>query len=262
MGPRAVPPVGTDASQPVRPRCTATPTVMQFPSEFEWIAPSGTGRAHALHAGALLGRLVDGLRADARPRPRRRCTSCSRLAEAGRRDAQRAAARSAPTTRRRTSGSPRSTGTGTPATSGRGSSARSARSSSPRSARSSRPRAGRRVAAEPRHEPGLHRQGRLLHRHQAGAARRPRHAVADAEKFATFAALHGARFPHAALDKAWRQLLFGAHHDAITGSEADQVYLDLLAGWRDAWTAGGAVLDAAAAATSVSQVDTSGPASR
>ena len=28
------------------------------------------------------------------------------------------------------------------------------------------------VAAEPRHEPGLHRQGRLLHRHQAGAARR------------------------------------------------------------------------------------------
>ena len=28
------------------------------------------------------------------------------------------------------------------------------------------------LAAEPRHEPGLHRQGRLLHRHEAGAARR------------------------------------------------------------------------------------------
>ena len=30
----------------------------------------------------------------------------------------------------------------------------------------------------------------------------------------------------------------GAHHDAITGSESDQVYLDLLTGWRDAWELG------------------------
>ena len=81
--------------------------------------------------------------------------------------------------------------------------------------------------------------------------------VADGERFATLAALHGARFPHAALDRAWRQLLYGAHHDAVTGSEGDQVYLDLLAGWRDAWTAGGAVLDAAARHL-VSRVDTSG----
>ena len=29
--------------------------------------------------------------------------------------------------------------------------------------------------------------------------------------------------------------MFGAHHDAITGSESDQVYLDLLTGWREAW---------------------------
>ena len=77
------------------------------------------------------------------------------------------------------------------------------------------------------------------------------------ERFATLAALHGARFPHAAVDRAWRQLLYGAHHDAVTGSEGDQVYLDLLAGWRDAWTAGGAVLDAAARHL-VSRVDTSG----
>jgi alpha-mannosidase len=82
--------------------------------------------------------------------------------------------------------------------------------------------------------------------------------VADGERFATLAALHGARFPHAAVDRAWRQLLYGAHHDAVTGSEGDQVYLDLLAGWRDAWTAGGAVLDAAARHL-VSRVDTSGP---
>jgi alpha-mannosidase len=33
-------------------------------------------------------------------------------------------------------------------------------------------------------------------------------------------------------------LAWGAHHDAITGSESDQVYLDLLTGWRDAWELG------------------------
>ncbi|HEY6745640.1 MAG TPA: glycosyl hydrolase-related protein [Mycobacteriales bacterium] len=81
--------------------------------------------------------------------------------------------------------------------------------------------------------------------------------VAAGERFATLAALRGARHPHAALDLAWRQLLYGAHHDAVTGSEGDQVYLDLLAGWRAAWTTGGDVL-AAAAADLVSQVDTSG----
>ncbi len=34
------------------------------------------------------------------------------------------------------------------------------------------------------------------------------------------------------------QLAYGAHHDAITGSESDQVYLDLLTSWRDAWELG------------------------
>nr|BFE55545.1 NEW3 domain-containing protein [Dactylosporangium thailandense] len=56
----------------------------------------------------------------------------------------------------------------------------------------------------------------------------------DAEKWATFAALHGAAYPAAAVDKAWRLLLFGAHHDAVTGTQSDQVYLDLVAGWREA----------------------------
>lgn len=66
-------------------------------------------------------------------------------------------------------------------------------------------------------------------------------AVLDAERLATLAGLVGAsdgdprrpRYPVEALDKAWRQLLFGAHHDAITGTESDQVYLDLLGGWRE-----------------------------
>ena len=49
--------------------------------------------------------------------------------------------------------------------------------------------------------------------------------------------------PQAALAKAWVQLAYGAHHDAITGSESDQVYLDLLTGWRDAWELGRAARD-------------------
>jgi len=64
-------------------------------------------------------------------------------------------------------------------------------------------------------------------------------AVLGAERFAVFACLlTGARYPEAALTKAWVQLAWGAHHDAITGSESDQVYLDLLTGWRDAWDLG------------------------
>lgn len=65
----------------------------------------------------------------------------------------------------------------------------------------------------------------------------------DGEKFATVASLLGARFPQEAIDKAWRQLLFNAHHDGITGSESDQVYLDLLGGWREAWELGRVVLE-------------------
>ena len=69
-------------------------------------------------------------------------------------------------------------------------------------------------------------------------------AVLDAEKFAVFAGLlAGAEYPQAALAKAWVQLAYGAHHDAITGSESDQVYLDLLTGWRDAWELGRAGRD-------------------
>ncbi|HST86428.1 MAG TPA: glycoside hydrolase family 38 C-terminal domain-containing protein [Kineosporiaceae bacterium] len=65
--------------------------------------------------------------------------------------------------------------------------------------------------------------------------------VLDAERLATLAWLLGAHYPAEALDKAWRLLLFGAHHDAITGTESDQVYLDLLGGWREAFELGDAV---------------------
>ncbi len=60
-------------------------------------------------------------------------------------------------------------------------------------------------------------------------------AAAEAERLATMAWLAGAPFPHATLDKTWRMLAYGAHHDGITGVESDQVYLDLLGGWREAW---------------------------
>ncbi|HCU95430.1 MAG TPA: hypothetical protein DHU96_23045, partial [Actinobacteria bacterium] len=72
-------------------------------------------------------------------------------------------------------------------------------------------------------------------------------ATLDGERLATVAWLAGADYPAASLDKAWRQLVFGAHHDAITGTESDQVYLDLLGGWREAFERGdGARRDAIA----------------
>ncbi|WBP90253.1 glycoside hydrolase family 38 N-terminal domain-containing protein [Kitasatospora cathayae] len=71
-------------------------------------------------------------------------------------------------------------------------------------------------------------------------------AAVDAEKLATLAVVNGlGSYPAAALDKVWRQLAYGAHHDAITGSESDQVYLDLLGGWREAYDLASAVRDAA-----------------
>ncbi len=80
------------------------------------------------------------------------------------------------------------------------------------------------------------------------ANRAAENAVLQAERFAVFAGLvTGAEYPQAALAKAWVQLAYGAHHDGITGSESDQVYLDLLTGWRDAWELGRATRDASLA---------------
>ncbi|HEY1824264.1 MAG TPA: glycoside hydrolase family 38 C-terminal domain-containing protein [Trebonia sp.] len=79
------------------------------------------------------------------------------------------------------------------------------------------------------------------------AARAGEVAVLEGERLATLAWLRGAPYPAESLDKAWRQLAYGAHHDAITGTESDEVYLDLLAGWREAWQRGDAARRDAAA---------------
>ena len=56
-----------------------------------------------------------------------------------------------------------------------------------------------------------------------------------AEKFGTIAYLLGAKYPDLALDKAWRQIFFGSHHDAITGTPSDNAFLDLVQGYREAF---------------------------
>ncbi|HEX6681764.1 MAG TPA: glycoside hydrolase family 38 C-terminal domain-containing protein [Candidatus Limnocylindrales bacterium] len=81
----------------------------------------------------------------------------------------------------------------------------------------------------------------------------------DAEKWATLAGLHGhARYPVEAFDRAWRLLVYGAHHDAITGTESDQVYIDLLGGWREAHDLALTVHSAAIAHLG-ERIDTTGP---
>lgn len=56
----------------------------------------------------------------------------------------------------------------------------------------------------------------------------------SAEKFATITNLMGYKYPALELDKAWRQLLYGQHHDGITGCGADQPYLDLVEAYHEA----------------------------
>jgi len=67
------------------------------------------------------------------------------------------------------------------------------------------------------------------------ANRRIENLLADAEKFgAIYSLTSGAPYPWLELDKAWRNVLFGQHHDALTASDNENVNLDLLAGWREA----------------------------
>ncbi len=153
----------------------------------------------------------------------------------------------APTTRRRTSGSPRFTGTGTRAIRGPGSCAHCPRSSSRRCAANS-PSAGIEASPQTRDMNPIYTGCHVSYIDTKQANRAAEDAVLDAEKFAVFAGLlGGATYPQAAFAKAWVQLAYGAHHDAITGSESDQVYLDLLTGWRDAWELGRTARDNALA---------------
>jgi alpha-mannosidase len=55
-----------------------------------------------------------------------------------------------------------------------------------------------------------------------------------AEKFAAIACLYGAEYPEKALDKAWRQLLCGQHHDSITGTNNEISFVDLMIEYREA----------------------------
>ncbi|MCD6351183.1 MAG: hypothetical protein J7M26_03590 [Armatimonadetes bacterium] len=68
-------------------------------------------------------------------------------------------------------------------------------------------------------------------------------ALVNAEKFACIASQFGARYPWEALDKAWRQVLFNQHHDAITGPCCDRSYFDLMDGYREALELANQVLD-------------------
>lgn len=54
-----------------------------------------------------------------------------------------------------------------------------------------------------------------------------------AEKFATLANLLGAEYPEKALDKAWRQVLCGQHHDSITGTHNEISFVDLMNSYRE-----------------------------
>jgi alpha-mannosidase len=91
------------------------------------------------------------------------------------------------------------------------------------------------------------------------AARAGEVAVLEGERLATLAWLRGAAYPAESLDKAWRQLAYGAHHDAITGTESDEVYLDLLAGWREAWQRGDAARRDAVASLAGASPDGASP---
>ena len=67
----------------------------------------------------------------------------------------------------------------------------------------------------------------------------------SAEKFSTIASLLGAQYPEKALDKAWRQLLCGQHHDSITGTNNEVSFVDLMIEYREAVELAADILDKA-----------------
>ncbi len=83
--------------------------------------------------------------------------------------------------------------------------------------------------------------------------------VQNAEKFAAIANLMGMPYPDKLLDKAWRQLLFGQHHDALTGTINDRSFLDLVDGYRESIELSTKVRKAALSHIS-SQIDTASAA--
>jgi hypothetical protein len=67
--------------------------------------------------------------------------------------------------------------------------------------------------------------------------------LVEAEMFATMANLLGAKYPEKALDKAWRQVLCGQHHDSITGTHNEISYVDLVTSYREILELGTDVLN-------------------
>lgn len=82
--------------------------------------------------------------------------------------------------------------------------------------------------------------------------------VLNAEKFASFASLFGGEYPRAALEEAWKKVLFNQFHDILPGSSIPPVYADADRD-HDAvrHLAGGALH--AALGEIAAQVDTRGP---
>lgn len=81
----------------------------------------------------------------------------------------------------------------------------------------------------------------------------------QAETFAALACAEGLTdYPAQTLSKAWRHLLYAAHHDAVTGTFSDQVYLDLLPTWREAHDLAAQVREEALRALTAG-ADTRGP---
>ncbi|MER7176457.1 glycoside hydrolase [Streptomyces mesophilus] len=92
------------------------------------------------------------------------------------------------------------------------------------------------------------------------AHRAAEYLVQEAETYASLVhALGLMTYPADALEKAWRHLLHAAHHDAVTGTFSDQVYLDLLPTWREAYELADSVRESALSAMTAA-VDTRAPA--
>ena len=80
--------------------------------------------------------------------------------------------------------------------------------------------------------------------------------LTNAEKFATFATLSGGRYDGAALEDAWRNVLFNQFHDLLPGSGIREIYVDAAERYRAAQEVGAHELDRALA-TIAASVNTS-----
>ncbi len=171
LGPRPVPPVGTDADHlRAGGARVGRPVHDAVPRRVRVALPVRARRADPLHAGPLLVGLAHRLAADPGRRRGQRVPAVP-AAEDGRRDPQRAAAgrhRLQPAGQVGHRDPPRlerpvhlaAVDLRAPEGILRGGSRRAV------------PLEPAGLAADPRHEPDLHRQGRLVHRHQAGPASR------------------------------------------------------------------------------------------